>query len=56
MECDVAVGDEVVLLGRQADETIGPEEWASRSETISYEIVTDIAPRRRRVKHLVVGG
>ena len=54
--CDVAVGDEVVLLGRQADETIGPHEWASRSDTIGYEIVTDIAPRRRRVKHLVVGG
>ena len=55
-QCDVAVGDEVVLLGRQADETIGPHEWASRSDTIGYEIVTDIAPRRRRVKHLVVGG
>ena len=55
-ECDVAVGDEVVLLGEQAGQAIGPEEWASRSDTIGYEIVTDIAPRRRRVKHLVVGG
>jgi alanine racemase len=54
-ECDVAVGDEVVLLGEQGGETIGPHEWAQRSDTIGYEIVTDIAPRRRRVKHLVVG-
>ena len=53
---DVAVGDEVVLLGRQGDEVIGPEEWGTRSDTIGYEIVTDIAPRRRRVRHLVVGG
>jgi alanine racemase len=55
-QCDVAVGDEVVLLGRQGDEVIGPEEWGTRSDTIGYEIVTDIAPRRRRVRHLVVGG
>jgi alanine racemase len=55
-DCDVAVGDEVVLLGEQGAESIGPNEWGDRSDTIGYEIVTDIAPRRRRVKHLVVGG
>ncbi len=54
-ECDVELGDTVVLIGADGDERIGAEEWAQRSDTISYEIVTDIAPRRRRVEHVVVG-
>lgn len=41
----VAVGDEVVLLGSQGDETIGAAEWAERLGTISYEIVCGISPR-----------
>ncbi|MCU1499788.1 MAG: alr [Acidimicrobiales bacterium] len=41
----VAVGDEVVLLGRQGSERVGAEEWAERLGTISYEIVCGISPR-----------
>jgi alanine racemase len=41
----VAVGDEVVLLGRQGDEEITATEWADRLDTIAYEIVCGIGPR-----------
>ncbi|OWY62486.1 alanine racemase, partial [cyanobacterium TDX16] len=41
----VAVGDEVVLLGRQGDEQITALEWAERLGTIGYEVVTRIGPR-----------
>jgi len=41
----VAVGDEVVLLGTQGDESIGAQEWADRLDTIAYEIVCGISPR-----------
>jgi len=41
----VAVGDEVVLLGRQGDERVGAEEWARLLGTISYEIVCGISTR-----------
>jgi alanine racemase len=44
----VAVGDEVVLLGRQGDDTITAEEWADRLGTINYEIVCDFGPRLPR--------
>jgi alanine racemase len=53
--CDVELGDTVTLIGADGDERIGAEEWAARSDTIAYEIVCDIAPRRRRVEHVVVG-
>ena len=42
---DVAVGDEVVLIGRQGDEEIRAEEWATTLGTIGYEIVCGIGPR-----------
>lgn len=42
---DVAIGDEVVLLGRQGDEEIPAEELAARLGTISYEVVTSIGKR-----------
>ncbi|MGH8875006.1 MAG: alanine racemase [Acidimicrobiia bacterium] len=42
------VGDEVVLIGRQGDEEVGADEWASRMETINYEIVCQIGPRLPR--------
>jgi alanine racemase len=42
---DVAVGDEVVLIGRQGDDEIRAEEWASTLGTIGYEIVCGIGPR-----------
>ncbi len=38
-------GDEVVLLGRQGDESITAEEWASRLGTIGYEVLCGIGPR-----------
>lgn len=41
----VAVGDEVVLLGRQGDDEITALEWADRLDTIGYEVVTRIGPR-----------
>jgi alanine racemase len=41
---DAKVGDEVVLLGRQADDEISAEEIAETLDTISYEIVTRINP------------
>ena len=42
---DVAVGDEVVLIGRQGDEEIRAEEWAATLGTIGYEIVCGIGAR-----------
>lgn len=42
---DVAVGDEVVLLGRQGTGEIRAQEWAERLGTIPYEIVCGISAR-----------
>jgi alanine racemase len=55
-ECDVELGDAVVLIGDDGGERIGAEEWAALCGTISYEVVCDIAPRRRRVEHVIVDG
>ncbi len=44
-EDEVAVGDEVVLIGRQGDEVIAAAEWAAALDTIAYEIVCGIGPR-----------
>ncbi len=47
----VAVGDEVVLIGAQGDESITAAAWAERLGTIGYEIVCGISarvPRRYR--------
>ena len=41
----VQAGDEVVLLGRQGDEEISAEEIAGWIGSISYDVVTAIAPR-----------
>jgi alanine racemase len=46
---DAAVGDEVVLMGRQGDEEISTEELAERADTITWEIITRIGSRVRRV-------
>ena len=46
---DAAVGDEVVLMGRQGDEEISATELAERANTISWEIMTRIGSRVRRV-------
>ncbi|MGZ4689013.1 MAG: alanine racemase [Acidimicrobiia bacterium] len=44
----VAVGDEVVLIGRQGDAEVTAQEWAERLGTIPYEIVCGIGPRAPR--------
>jgi alanine racemase len=41
----VAVGDEVVLLGRQGDEEITAWEWAGRTGSIAYEVVCGVSGR-----------
>ena len=45
----VAIGDDVVLLGRQGDEVITADDWAQPLETISYEILCGISGRVPRV-------
>ena len=45
---DVAIGDEVVLIGRQGELTLSADEIAERLGTISYEIVCAVAPRASR--------
>ena len=46
---EVAVGDDVVLLGRQGDTEISAQEWAERAETITWEILCGIGARVPRV-------
>jgi alanine racemase len=46
---DAAVGDEAVLMGRQGDEEISVTELAERADTITWEIITRIGSRVRRV-------
>jgi alanine racemase len=41
----VAVGDDVVLFGRQGDEEIRAEEVAAWADTIGYEVVCAVGPR-----------
>jgi len=41
----VAVGDEVVLVGRQGADEISAWDWATRLDTIAYEIVSGISRR-----------
>lgn len=45
----VVPDDEVVLMGRQGDECITPDELAERAETIPYEIMLGFQPRIPRV-------
>jgi alanine racemase len=46
---DVKPGDEVVLMGRQGDEEISAGELAERAGTITWEIITRVGSRVRRV-------
>jgi alanine racemase len=46
---DAAVGDEVILMGRQNEEEIPCAELAERADTITWEITTRIGSRVRRV-------
>jgi alanine racemase len=50
-EAEVAVGDEVVLIGRQGSEEILATEWAERLGTIGYEITCALGPRVPRHYH-----
>ena len=47
-DSDVEAGEEVVLLGRQGDERITPDEWAARLDTIAYEVVCALGARVER--------
>jgi alanine racemase len=49
----VALGDEVVLLGRQGDQVVSAEELAQRSGTLSYEVLCGVG---HRVPRTYVGG
>jgi len=46
---DVKPGDEVVLMGRQGAEEISAGELAERAGTITWEIITRVGSRVRRV-------
>jgi alanine racemase len=46
---DLQVGDDVVLMGRDGSEEISCFELAEKAGTITWEIVTRIGARVRRV-------
>lgn len=46
---NVSVGDEVVLIGKQGDAEITVDEIAHHAGTISYEILTQIGARAKRI-------
>lgn len=46
---EVALGDDVVLLGRQGKEVVTADEWAVRAQTITWEILCGIGARVPRV-------
>lgn len=48
-EQEVAIGDEVVLIGRQGDDEVTAQDWADWASTITYEIVAGLGPRVPRV-------
>jgi alanine racemase len=48
-DAGVAIGDEVVLLGRQGAAEVRADEWAARTGTIGYEIVCGVSGRVPRV-------
>jgi alanine racemase len=45
----IRVGDEVVLIGTQGEESITAHDWASWQGTIPYEILCAIGPRVARI-------
>ena len=46
---DVSIGDEVVLIGKQGDAEVTVDELAHHTGTISYEILTQIGKRVKRI-------
>jgi len=49
-ETEAAVGDQVVLLGRDGEQLVLAEEWAAAAGTINYEIATGIGGRTEFVR------
>ncbi len=47
-DSSIAVGDEVVLIGRQGDLSVTADDWADALGTIGYEIVCGISNRMYR--------
>jgi alanine racemase len=45
---EVAVGDEVVVMGIQGNTSVSAEEWAGWMDTINYEVVCNFGPRLPR--------
>lgn len=48
-QSNIAVGDEVVLLGKQGNEEISIYEWCEKLDTIPYEITCAISKRVPRI-------
>ena len=48
-DAEVAVGDEVVLIGAQGSERVTADEVAERLGTIAYEVLVSLGPRLPRV-------
>lgn len=46
---ELAVGDEVVLIGEQGGQRVTADDWAALLGTINYEVVCGIGPRVPRV-------
>ena len=44
-DSSVMVGDEVVLIGKQGEQSVTADDWAEALGTIGYEIVCGISPR-----------
>lgn len=44
-DSSVMVGDEVVLIGKQGEQSVTADDWAAALGTIGYEIVCGISPR-----------
>jgi alanine racemase len=45
----VRLGDEVVVIGSQGNESVTADELARKTKTISYEVVTAVSERVARV-------
>ena len=52
IETSIARGDDVILIGRQGDESITAWEWATKCSTLAYEITCGIS---KRVPRIVLG-
>jgi alanine racemase len=52
----IAVGDEVVIIGQQGTEEVTADELAAKLGTINYEVVTCISHRVPRIPYPISGG